>query len=178
MTDLRPRQTIALSVGLAACVAVAWLLLSGGGDVARAQSGGGTPVDVSPFGCMTVGGGQRFVPAGSEIVIRQGYASTAAGGVKSFIDAELTLISVNDGPMSDVSGEWAEVPVAVGSLARITHPTGVTLPNPGDAMRFTFALTSKRPLLDPSDYDGDGKIDPNLMGPGLLFGGTCTVTAF
>lgn len=177
MTELRPRQ-IASSVGLATCVAVAWLLLSGGGDVARAQYGSVTPVNVSPFGCMTGGGGQRFVPAGSEIVVRQGYASTAAGGVKSFLEAQLTLLSVNDGLMSDVSGEWAEVPVAAGSLARITHPTGVTLRNPGDAMRFTFALTSKRPLLDPSDYDGDGKIDPNLGGPGLLFGGTCKVTAF
>ena len=178
MTERRPRQIVALSVGLAACVAVVWLLLSGGGDVARAQYGGGTPVNVSPFGCLTVLGGQRFVPAGSEILIRQGYASTAAGGVKAFLGAQTTAVSVNDGLMTDVSDGWAEVPVEAGSLARVTHATGVTLRAPGDSMRFTFALVFNRPLLDPSDYDGDGKLDPNLGGPGLSFGGTCTVTAF
>ena len=176
-----PSSTRSVAVGLtvsAALVAAATLLVQGGQGVARAQYGGATPVYVNAFGCMAGLGGQRFVPAGSEIVIRQGYASTAAGGVKLFFRAQTTVVSVNDAPMIDVSDDWVEVPAPSGSLARVDHATGVVLWSPGSTMRFTFALIANRPLLDPSDYDGDGVIDPTLIGPGLGFGGTCTVTAF
>lgn len=178
MRTFAPRSTLGAALALAACAALAWLLLEPSGNLARAQYGGSTPVIVNAFGCIEGLGGQRFVPAGSEIVIRQGYASTAAGGVKAFFDAQTTALSVNDAPMIDVSDNWFEVDVQAGALARVEYPTGFTLWEPGDSMRFTFALVFDRPLLDPSDYDGDGTIDPNLGGPGLAFGGTCTVTAF
>jgi hypothetical protein len=179
MATLVPRSALGGALALAASAALAWLVLQPGGDVARAQHDGSTPVLVSAFGCLEGLGGRRFVPAGSEIVIRQGYASSAAGGVKPFLDVQTTALSVDDARMIDVSDAWFEVDVPPpAALARVEHPTGVTLWEPGDSMRFTFALVFERPLLDPSDYDGDGKLDPNLGGPGLAFGGTCTVTAF
>ena len=182
MSGSRPRTMFGTLATLTAAAALVWLVLSGGGDVARAQYGGSTPVRVSAYGCIDPLGlfgtnGHVTTPAGSEILIGQGYSSSAPGGVKAFLDAETTLLSVNDALMIDVSHEWVEVPQESGALARLIHPTGIVLEEPGDSMRFTFALTSKRRLLDPSDYDGDGRIDPQLGGPGLMFGGTCTVTA-
>ena len=62
-------------------------------------------------------------------------------------------------------------------MAFLNHDTGVTLHNPGDSMRFTFALIFNRPFTDVSDYDGDGVPDPAHGKAGLSFGGTCNVTA-
>jgi hypothetical protein len=59
----------------------------------------------------------------------------------------------------------------------LSHDTGVTLNNPGDSMRFTFALIFNRPFTDVSDLNGDGVPDPLPGKAGLAFGGTCTVTA-
>jgi hypothetical protein len=60
----------------------------------------------------------------------------------------------------------------------ITIPTSVTLANPGDQMRFTFAelLATKVPeVFNPAAGGSMGQ--PLFNGPGLVFGGTCTVTA-
>jgi hypothetical protein len=152
----------------------------GGGAVARADIGG-TPVEVGAFGCIAgLGGGHRTVPAGSTIVIRNGWISTVFGSQRSFLDAQTSILSVNDGPMVDASDAYAEPDRAPDQrwATWLRYPTGVTLASPGDAMRFTFALVFDRPLTDTSDLDGDGSIDPLVPGhAGLAFGGTCTVTA-
>ena len=172
------RRTVVLA--LVASIAALALALGGvglGGDaVARAETGG-TPVEVGAFGCIA-SGGHRSVPAGSMIVIRNGWLSTVVGGVPSFLGAQTTILSVNDGPMVDASDAYTErEPEPDGWATWLRYPTGVTVANPGDSMRFTFALLFDRRIADTSDLDGDGSIDPVGYGPGLSFGGTCTVTA-
>ena len=146
-------------------------------EQARAQTGGTTTV-VNAYGCIVGNGGHVTRPAGSEIVIGLGYASGAIGGVYAFRKAETTIVSVNDAPMIDVSGSWGDPEPLAGfaAVTRMTSPTGVTIAA-GESMRFTLALIFDRPLTDPSDYDGDGRIDPVTVGKGLSFGGTCSVTA-
>jgi len=50
--------------------------------------------------------------------------------------------------------------------------TGITLANPGDQMRFTFANTLSAIV---TEVNPPGP--PVQGGPGFAFGGTCTVTA-
>lgn len=157
---------------------VAALLALAGGSVARAD--GATPRNVSAAGCILASGGHRTVPAGSTVVITAGWISGTAGAVRSFLQAQTTIVSVNDGPMADVSGLQPE-PSPDGDSgnwsSRLSYPTNVTLASPGDTMRFTYALILARPVNDVFDFDGDGTPDPDLVGAGLAFGGTCTVTA-
>jgi hypothetical protein len=150
----------------------------GEGGVARADAGG-TPFEVGAFGCLAAFGGHRTVPAGSMIVIRNGWQSTVMGSQRSFLAAQTSILSVNDHPMVDVSDSYTEPEFANPWWSTwLRYPTGVTLASPGDSMRFTFTLVFDRPLTDTSDLDGDGSIDPLVPGhAGLAFGATCIVTA-
>jgi hypothetical protein len=176
---VRRSAVLALVSVTAASALALGSLAFGGGAVARADTGG-TPFEVGAFGCLAAFGGHRTVPAGSMIVIRNGWISTVFGSQRSFLDAQTSILSVNDGPMADVSDAYTEPERAPDGrwVTWLRHPTGVTLANAGDSMRFTFALVFDRPVTDTSDLDGDGSIDPVGQGqPGLAFGGTCTVTA-
>jgi hypothetical protein len=174
------RRTGILALGLLAVLVVVGAGYAAiTGAVARADAGG-TPVEVGAFGCIAGLGGHSTVPAGSTIVIRNGWSSTVFGSQRSFLDAQTSILSVNDGPMVDVSDTYAEPEQAAagrGWTTWLRYPTGVTLASPGDSMRFTFALVFDRPLTDASDLDGDGSIDPTTGHAGLAFGGTCIVTA-
>ena len=81
--------------------------------------------------------------------------------------------------MSDVSSKWGTPFTLSGfSFTDIDVPSGVTLSQAGDQMRFTFALllSSKVPeIFNPAVGGEPGA--PVFNGPGLNFGGTCTVTA-
>jgi hypothetical protein len=173
-------RRVVVSAVVALVCASALVLGSGGfgGGVARADAGG-TPFEVGAFGCLRAFGGHRTVPAGSTIVIRNGWLSTVFGSQRSFLDAQTSIVSVNDGPMVDVSDGYTEPEHGPNQWATwLRYPSGVTLASPGDSMRFTFTLVFDRPLTDTSDLDGDGSIDPVVPGhAGLSFGGTCTVTA-
>jgi hypothetical protein len=99
--------------------------------------------------------------------------------LNNFLNAETTITSVNDTQMSDVSNQWG-APFLLGGFwfTVIQVPTGVTLAQPGDQMRFTFALllSTKVPeIFNPAVGGEPG--NPLFNGPGLVFGGTCTVTA-
>jgi hypothetical protein len=162
-------------------VAAAAMVLGSVGSragVAQADAGG-TPVEVGVFGCFNAFGGHRTVPAGSTIVIRNGWVSTLLSSQRSFLSAQISILSVNDGPMVDVSDAYTEPkPEPSGGWGTwLRWPSGVTLAHAGDSMRFTFALVFKRPVTDTSDLDGDGTADPVAGHEGLSFGGTCTVTA-
>jgi hypothetical protein len=139
--------------------------------VARADSTA-TPTTFSAFNCIGVNGGHKTVPAGSTVVIKQAFVDTRPGALLAFIKAQTTLVSVNDAQMSDVSSQFpapAAIPGGFGSTLEV--PTGVTLANPGDQMRYTFSMTlSTTTAPIPGDPSTQGK-------PGLVFGGTCTVTA-
>ena len=167
-----------LVVGICILAALASVLghLAGAGS---ARAAAGTPRNVGAYSCINFLGGHRNVPAGSTIVIRSGWASGSPGAVTSFINAQTTILSVNDAHMIDVSGGYeAPHPDGAGNFVSVnTYPTGVTLANPGDSMRFTYALLLKRRVTDVYDVDGDGNRDPAHFQPGLVFGGTCTVTA-
>jgi len=116
---------------------------------------------------------------------------------------KLVQVLDGDGPPAPPAGQaWGEVGVceiclhvrgvqevhdrlvAAGSASLMeptsadVPPTGVTLAQPGDSMRFTFAelLSTKVPeIFNPAVNGEPGQPLPN--GPGLIFGGTCTVTA-
>ena len=164
------------AAAIALALAIAALGLRGG--VAHAQSAG-TPTEVGVFGCIVGLDGHRTVAAGSTIVIRNGWQTSKVGSAYAFLGAEQSILSVNDGQMVDVSGEYAppEPDSVFGWSTWLRYPTGVTLAAPGDTMRFTFTLLFDRPLTDLSDLDGDGTPDPVGARAGLAFGGTCTVTA-
>jgi hypothetical protein len=179
MSIERVRRFAVVGLATAIVVAVALTTAQRGGSPARAEGGGGTPTNVNAFGCTVVNGGRVTRPAGSMIVIRSGWLTGTSGAVTSFQLAQTSILSVNDGVMVDVSGEYDD-PAPTGDGNWVTflhHPSGVTLANPGDTMRFTFALLFDRRLSDVFDLDGDGTPDPTRAGPGLSFGGTCTVTA-
>jgi hypothetical protein len=174
----RLRRLLAGVLGCIAVAAAAALAFQGGGNIAQAQYGGGTPTNVNAYNCIAGNGGHVTRPAGSMIVIRSGYASVV-GGVKAFLGAQTTILSVGDSPMIDVSDLYGPIEgnQPFGAVTFINYPTGITLHNPGDSMRFTFAVVIDRALTDPSDYDGDGRLDPQNGRKGLSFGGSCTVTA-
>jgi hypothetical protein len=146
--------------------------------VARAGSTG-TPVRVSAANCILNHGGQATVPAGSTIVIHQRIGEQTLGILRNFLNAQTTITSVNDAQMSDVSSNWGAPFTLNGvSFTDIDVPSGVTLSQAGDQMRFTFALllSTKVPeILNPAAGGQPGQ--PTFNGPGLNFGGTCTVTA-
>jgi hypothetical protein len=161
-----------LGAALVGTVAALALLSGTTERVAHADSTA-TPTTFTAFNCIGVNGGHKTVPAGSTVVIRQVIVDPRPGALAAFIKAQTTLVSVNDAQMSDVSNQWPG-PVSVsndllGSTLQV--PTGVTLANPGDQMRFTFSMT-----LSTTTAPIPG--EPSTLGkPGLVFGGTCTVTA-
>jgi len=173
------RRPIAVLGALA--VAAAFALLLGAFQHAARADTPGTPVYVSPYGCIVIGGGNTTRPAGSTIFIRGGFASQTLGNLKNVLSAQTTVVGINDGPMSDESNAYA---APFGNSAdgwgTFLGPidTGVTLANPGDQMHFTYALvlsTRVPNIFNPAGGGEAGK--PVPQGPGLSFGGTCTVTA-
>lgn len=146
---------------------------------ARAETSG-TPTNVGAFNCIVAHGGHVTRPAGSSIVIRQGIAEQTLGILQNFLGAQTVVTSVNDAQMGDASNLWGSpFQTSDGFWETILlQPTGVTLANPGDTMRFTFALllSTKVPeVFNPAAGGEPGQ--PLSNGPGLNFGGTCTVTA-
>lgn len=159
--------------------AAALVALSGAAQHSARAGTAGSPTLVGAYHCIVADGGQATVPAGSTIVIRQGIGEQTLGIMRSFLNAQMTIASVSDGQMFDLGHAWS-APVQSGGfwLTAVEVPTGVTLAQPGDSMRFTFAslLTAKVPeIFNPAAGGQPGQPLPN--GPGLAFGGTCTVTA-
>lgn len=172
MKRLLPRAAL-----LAAAATLA--LLPGTTEHAARADTTGTPTFVSAYGCIVGNGGYVTRPAGSTIVIRQGVGEQTFGILSNFLQAQTTIVSVNDHQMFDVSDQWG-APFLSGGIwfTFIEVPTGVTLAQQGDQMRFTFALvlSTKVPeVFNPAVGGEPGQPLPN--GPGLAFGGTCTVTA-
>lgn len=166
---MRPIYIVAL---LAAVATLA--LLPATPEQARADPAG-TPTVVSPFGCIVLNGGQVTRPAGSTIIIRAGFLEQARGILVDFLQGQTSIVSVNDARMVDVSDRWSEPAQRPDGLwlSTVEVPTGVTLAQPGDQMRFTFALLVGGPVPEAAFEPGQ----PSFNGPGLGFGGTCTVTA-
>jgi hypothetical protein len=149
-----------------------------------AASDTGPTAVVSAYGCIVTNGGAITRPAGSTIVVRQGWAEQTRGIDQDFLNHETTLLSLDGAPPTDVSDQWSaptQVDLGFPELvweSSIERDTGMTLAHPGDHMQFNFSLsvTSAVPEIFNPAIGGPAR-GPTFNGPGLIFGGTCTVTA-
>jgi hypothetical protein len=121
--------------------------------------------EVSAYGCYT-NGGEVNRPAGTEIVVRQGWATVTQGESVDFIRAQRTTVSVNSGPVVDLSRDWA-TPLVNGDFwtTYVFYPTGIVL-GPGQSLTFHYVTTIKHRI-----YDG-----VSFTEPGTVIDSTCTVT--
>ena len=142
--------------------------------------------DTTQVGAALCGdGGHISVPAGTEIVVRQGISFRRRGtGVEYLGTAQTTLISVNDGTPVDVSDRFEPLvfePVTtdLGVVvwvwrSRVLYPTGISLA-PGESLTFHFLQTLSRPVPD-WVFDDTGLWTFQFDGPGVFEDVTCTVT--
>jgi len=129
----------------------------------------GTETAVSAFGCAS-GGGAVTVPAGSQVVVRQGWASGNVGLVRDFVNAQTTTVSLNGGAPVDVSNLWSTpAPVAAGAVSFVSYDTGTTLAA-GESLTFRLTTTLAHPVLD-KEPGGAVRVT------GTPIDATCTVTA-
>ena len=151
-----------LIIALAAVAAVAAVAASSG--LAAQQI-----VSLAP--CL-FGTGQRFVPAGTEPVLRAGWGDAGKGLVKSFIDATTVTASIDSNPVANAGSYWGPIERSAGSwLSFWLYPTGITLANPGDQMVVYYSW-----YLDRKVRAVQG--DHGFAGPGEFWpANTCTITA-
>ena len=122
--------------------------------------------EVNPYACY-LSGGQVTRPAGTDIVVRQGWAATQRSYSWQFIRAQHTTISINGSAPYDLSRDWT-TPRLVSPENWVTwvfFPTLVTL-EPGESMSFHFVTSVRRTV-----YDG-----VTFGGPGTIIDSDCTVT--
>jgi len=134
-------------------------------------------VNVGAFGCFA-GGGTRNIPAGSTIVVRQGFAEETRGVLTAFLGAQTSTVSVNGGPPVDVSGGYsAPQQRPDGSwVSFVNYPTGITLAA-GQSLSFVFTLTLSHvvpEVLIPTEGGTPGK---PVFNPTTAQAWSCTVTA-
>ena len=136
-----------------------------------APSGFAAQQNVSLAVCLS-GNGQRFVPAGTEPVLRVGWGDVGKGLVKSFIDATTVTASIDSNPIANAGSYWGSIDHIGGSWVSFwLYPTGITLANPGDQMvvYYSWYLDQKvRTVLDTKGFVGPGELWPS---------NTCTITA-
>jgi hypothetical protein len=122
--------------------------------------------DVGAYGCYA-NGGQVTRPAGTEIVVRQGWVTATDGQNRQFINAQKTTISVNSGPTIDVSRDWTTPRQLSDGTWRtdVFYPTGIVL-SPGESLTFHFVISVRHRVFDGVSYGG----------PGTIVDSTCTVT--
>jgi hypothetical protein len=121
--------------------------------------------EVSAYGCYT-SGGQVTRPAGTEIVVRQGWATATQGQSWDFIHAQTTTVSVNGGPNVGLSRDWT-TPRQYGDLwdTYVFYPTGIVL-GPGESLTFHYVTSVKHRIFDGFSY----------ANPGTIIESNCTVT--
>lgn len=122
--------------------------------------------EVSAYGCYS-SGGQVTRPAGTEIVVRQGWAATTKHYDLDFIHAQQTFVSVNGGGAIDLSDDWTTPrPYSPDNwVTYVFYPTGIVL-DPGQSMTFHYVTSLKRTVFDGTGY----------AGPGPVIESNCTVT--
>ena len=122
--------------------------------------------EVGAYSCGA-NGGEVTRPAGTEIVVRQGWATATDNQNRQFINAQRTTISVNSGPTIDASGDWtAPRRLSDGTWQTdVFYPTGIVL-GPGESLTFHFVISVRHRL-----FDGFSN-----FGPGTVVDSTCTVT--
>jgi len=161
-----------------ALLAVSSLLLVAATATVLPTAAHTTDGGVNPFHCMGTHGGATTVSAGSTVVITTGWFTNYLGDQRTFLDAQTTIVSWNDGAMMDVSDSWVG-PTYVDGLWKTFFEvdTGVTLVQPGDQMRFTITTVLDRGITEQFRPKPDYPGPPGVYDEGLLWGGTCIVTA-
>jgi hypothetical protein len=131
---------------------------------------------VSATRCAFVGGGQATVPAGTEVVVSVGWATKNAGLAEDFLQTQTTTVSVNGGPVADVSSLYDKpAPFATGWATFVYYPTGIVL-GAGETMTFTISATISHRLLDGVTFVNGISGEPVFAEAGSLFSFDCTVT--
>ena len=122
--------------------------------------------EVSASGC-NASGGYVTRPAGTDIVIRQGWSAATKKEDQDFIRSQETTVSVNSGAPISLSDDWT-TPRAYSPSSWITwvfYPTAIVL-GPGQSMSFHYVTSLKRTVFDGITY----------AGPGSVIESYCTVT--
>lgn len=172
------KRRLLVTLGVTLALVPVFVFLSTAVQTSLADTAG-TPTTIGAYGCIVNRSGHETVPAGSRIVIHERIGEQTLGIIQNFLGAETTITSVNDAQMGDVSRRWGS-PFKEGGVywSDVDVPTGVTLAQPGDQMRFTFALLLSTKVPEIFNPAAGGEPGPPVFnGPGLNFGGTCTVTA-
>lgn len=131
---------------------------------------------VNAFACATIHGGAVTVPAGTEVVVTDGWAAKSLGLTQDFLKSQTTTISVNGGPALDVSASWgAPESLPLAWVTFFSYPTGIVL-GPGESVTFTLTTSISHRILDGLFFASgtDGK--PLFYDPGTLLESSCTVT--
>jgi len=122
--------------------------------------------EVSAAGC-NASGGYVTRPAGTDIVVRQGWSAATKKEDQDFIRSQETTVSVNGGAPISLSDDWT-TPRAYSPSSWITwvfYPTAIVL-GPGQTMTFHYMTSLKRTVFDGISY----------AGPGTVIESYCTVT--
>jgi hypothetical protein len=122
--------------------------------------------EVTASGC-NASGGYVTRPAGTDIVIRQGWSAATKKEDQDFIRSQETTVSVNGGAPISLSDDWT-TPRAYSPSSWITwvfYPTAIVL-GPGQSMSFHYVTSLKRTVFDGITY----------AGPGTVIESYCTVT--
>jgi hypothetical protein len=121
--------------------------------------------EVSAYGCYAEGG-HVTRPAGTDIVIRQGWSTMTRSQDQQFIQAQRTFVSVNGGPQIDLSRDWTTPRQYDNAwITWVFYPTRIVLA-PGESMTFDYVTSLRRSVFDGFSY----------AGPGTVIESHCTVT--
>jgi len=150
---------------------LAAVVLGGAASTATAAD-----ANVNPFSCATFSGGHVTRPAGSTIVVRQGFAEQTLGILTAWLQEQTTTLSVAGGAPIDLSSGWSS-PVQTadgGWISFVEYPTGVTL---GAGESLTVALTMSVSHVVPEVFNpaAGGPAGKPVLGSGSSTF-TCTIT--
>jgi hypothetical protein len=122
--------------------------------------------EVSASSC-NASGGYVTRPAGTDIVVRQGWAATTKRYSLDFIHAQQTFVSINGGGPIDLSDDWTTPrPYSPSNwVTWVFYPTTIVL-SPGQSMTFHYVTSLKRSVFDGFGY----------AAPGTVIESYCTVT--
>jgi hypothetical protein len=151
------------------CTAALAVLVVAAGLTAATASAATTVVPLAP--CVFTAGGHWSVPAGSDVVVRVGWAERR-GLVEQFLDAVTVGASVDGVPVADTAQYWGPIDPSAGTpgffVSQWRYDVG-TLANAGDhvTVGITWTLANAVRTTVPVGW----------YGPGVVFDGTCTITA-
>jgi hypothetical protein len=156
-------------------VVIAMVMAAIVGFAQPTSAAAGTPTVVVAFRCF-LAGGHVSEPAGSEIVVANGWVAKTPGLVQDVLNAQTTTVSVNGGVPVDVSGRYIPIfPLGTDFATRVFYDTGITL-GAGDSMRFEVVMSLSHRVLDGFTFASDTNDKPLFFGPGVAFVFPCTVT--